>query len=92
MGRPEPAFEAEEGKRPFDIARGWMICPGCGMRYRLRRDTEPAGKSCRKCALPLDGAFAEEELAAALAEELPMLEVTFIDGGQSVYRWVLGIF
>ena len=35
---------------------------------------------------------AEEELAAALAEELPMLEVTFIDGGQSVYRWVLGIF
>lgn len=35
---------------------------------------------------------AEEELAAALAEDLPMLEVTFIDGGQSVYRWVLGIF
>ncbi len=35
---------------------------------------------------------AEDELAAALAEELPMLEVTFVDGGQSVYRWVLGIF
>ncbi len=33
-----------------------------------------------------------DALEAALAEDWPMLDVTFIDGGQSVYRWVLGVF
>ena len=39
-------------------------------------------------ASPEDG----DALEAALAEDWPMLDVTVIDGGQSVYRWVLGIF
>ena len=26
-----------------------------------------------------------------LAERFPMLEVSFIDGGQSIYHWMLGV-
>ena len=33
-----------------------------------------------------------DALEAALAEDWPLLDVTFLDGGQSVYRWVLGVF
>ena len=39
-------------------------------------------------ASPEDG----DALEAALAEDWPMLDVTVIDGGQSIYRWVLGVF
>lgn len=33
----------------------------------------------------------EEELAEAVAEKLPMLELEFVDAGQEIYHWVLGV-
>ncbi len=33
----------------------------------------------------------EAELADAVAERLPMLELEFIDAGQEIYHWVLGV-
>ena len=33
----------------------------------------------------------ETELADAVAERLPMLELECIDAGQEIYHWVLGI-
>ena len=33
----------------------------------------------------------EEALAEALAERFPLLELSFVDGGQEIYHWVLGV-
>ena len=33
----------------------------------------------------------EEELAEAVAQRLPMLELEFVDAGQEIYHWVLGV-
>ena len=33
----------------------------------------------------------EDELAEAVAERLPMLELTFVDAGEEIYHWVLGV-
>lgn len=33
----------------------------------------------------------EAELAEAVAARLPMLELEFVDGGQEIYHWVLGV-
>lgn len=33
----------------------------------------------------------EEALSEAVAERYPMLELTFVDAGQEIYRWVIGI-
>ena len=33
----------------------------------------------------------EDELAGAIAEAFPMMDVSFIDGGQEIYHWVIGI-
>lgn len=33
----------------------------------------------------------EDLLLEAIEEKYPMLEVEFVDGGQSVYRWILGL-
>ena len=33
----------------------------------------------------------EELLAEAVAERYPMLELSFVDGGQEIYQWILGV-
>lgn len=33
----------------------------------------------------------EETLAEAAAERFPLLELSFVDGGQEIYHWVLGV-
>ena len=33
----------------------------------------------------------EDELTEAVSERLPMLELTFVDAGQEIYHWVLGV-
>ena len=33
----------------------------------------------------------EDELREAIEERFPLLEVEFVDGGQSVYHWVIGL-
>ena len=33
----------------------------------------------------------EEELADMISAEYPMMDVTFIDGGQMIYKWVIGL-
>ncbi len=33
----------------------------------------------------------EEALAEAIAERFPLLELSFVDGGQEIYHWVLGV-
>ena len=33
----------------------------------------------------------EEILAEAVAERYPMLELSFVDGGQEIYQWILGV-
>lgn len=33
----------------------------------------------------------EEELLTAIEERYPLLEVEFVDGGQSVYHWIVGL-
>ena len=34
---------------------------------------------------------AEDELCEAIEEHWPMLEIEFVDGGQSVYHWIIGL-
>ncbi len=34
---------------------------------------------------------AEDELCEAIEERWPMLEIEFVDGGQSVYHWIIGL-
>lgn len=33
-----------------------------------------------------------DDIESVIAENFPFLDVTLVDGGQSVYRWILGIF
>lgn len=33
----------------------------------------------------------EDELAAAVSELFPLLEMEFVDGGQEIYHWVIGV-
>ena len=33
----------------------------------------------------------EDELAEAVAQRLPMLELEFVNAGQEIYHWVLGV-
>ena len=33
----------------------------------------------------------EDELLEAIEERRPMLDIEFVDGGQSVYHWIIGL-
>ena len=79
------------------LADGELVCVSDGWLDALRRGLAAVpGMEDRETCVVFRGAGASPEdgdaLEAALAEDWPMLDVTVIDGGQSVYRWVLGVF
>ena len=79
------------------LADGELVCVSDDWLDAVRRGLAAVpGMEDRETCVVFRGAGtapeAADALEAALAEDWPMLDVTVIDGGQSVYRWVLGVF
>lgn len=59
----------------------------------LRRIEELSDKECCVVFLGQDAAEADEDaITQAVASLAPCMELTFFRGGQSLYRWILGVF
>ena len=70
------------------VSRDWISSILEAMEMIEDIDDREAGIVLRGSGVPAE---AEDALRQAAAERWPMLEFSFVDAGQEIYHWVIGI-